>query len=82
MVEDDVFEGTVVFLAFMFTFTFDSRSRFVEQKFICDLGIDPQRDTFTVIFKLPDMILQDRFLYEYSFKIDKSETEEEVSYRK
>lgn len=37
--------------------TFESRSRFLEQKFICDLGMEPQSETFTVIFKLPDILI-------------------------
>ena len=33
-----------------------SRSCFLEQKFICDRGIEPQSDTFTVIFILVAMM--------------------------
>ena len=48
--------GKAVDVGFLHFVVFTSRRRLL-QKFICDLGMEPQSDTLTVIFKEPDIVL-------------------------
>ena len=56
---DNVSTPDEVVVGFLLELTSNSRSRFNEPEFICDLGIDPQSETSTVIFKFPAMFIEE-----------------------